>query len=353
MFVYRLAAGRGATLLATLSLLFFGACASGPAPRGHASGAEAAPRPQPAPAGFTDLQSLARRHELQLRAGTEKIRLERNGRRAEISRASRVAYVDGNLVLMSSIPEARGERVFVAADFGQKLEGWARLASRPLPPTPKAKRPAPRPMTPVVASMPAPRPARDALSRLRVMIDAGHGGKDPGALSAQGLREKDIALAVALDLRDRLERAGAEVSMTRSTDRFISLDRRTALARQRDIDAFVSIHANGATNRQARGIEVFRARRRESGHRADKLEESTRLARALYSALTPVSPYRDRGVKDSPGFRVLRKNRHPAALVELGFLTNSGEAKLLGQARYRRELTQSLVEGLRSFAAGL
>lgn len=209
-----------------------------------------------------------------------------------------------------------------------------------------------------------------------VVIDPGHGGRDPGA-SGRGLREKDVTLSVALDLRDRLRARGFDVRMTRETDRTVSLEERTAMAEGVGADVFVSIHANAAPGPAAHGIETYfldetderhslRVAARESGVSPAELddldralaglrmsvvsERSAELARDVHTGVVRgvgdvYGSVRDLGVKKGP-FHVLFLSNAPSILVEVGFLTHRGEARRLDSRLYRAVLAEQMARGL-------
>lgn len=173
-----------------------------------------------------------------------------------------------------------------------------------------------------------------------VVIDAGHGGKDPGASGRSGLHEKhvvlDIALVVAAKLRDR----GYNVKLTRSTDVFIPLDGRVDIAERARAEIFVSIHADAAGNSSASGMTVFVPKRRDDysmSLRAGKLVESQAGAVVGDS----------RGVqKHSKNLRVLEHTSCPAMLVEVGFLSNGAEERQLASPEYRKRVGDAIATGL-------
>lgn len=217
----------------------------------------------------------------------------------------------------------------------------------------------------------------------RIVIDAGHGGKDPGAISPGGRYEKDLVLAVALALRDELKRRAPdlEVVMTRDTDCFLSLGERTALANKVDGQLFVSIHANAAKDRRARGYEVFFLRPGKNQHARQVAlrenasldfegdgrgavlpqdwilasmaqsvwaEESQNLAALLATELESAGRRRRRSVQQA-GFQVLVGASMPAVLVECGFITNQDDEALLRGAEGRKKLAKELADGLLRF----
>ncbi len=221
----------------------------------------------------------------------------------------------------------------------------------------------------------------------RVVIDPGHGGKDPGAVSPSGVKEKDITLKVAKLLAAALkEYSGSEVILTRDRDIFLPLEERTAIANSRGADLFISIHVNSATTAEARGLEThvldvvasddeaMRVAARENASSArsfselqnivqellnnTKLQESLRLANSVQEIM--VSDLRrvhgeqilDRGIRRAP-FVVLIGAQMPALLVELGFLSNSADERLLTDDRYQERLARSIAAGIGEYAAGL
>jgi N-acetylmuramoyl-L-alanine amidase len=214
----------------------------------------------------------------------------------------------------------------------------------------------------------------------RVIIDAGHGGHDTGAIGKSGAREKDIALKIALKLAHRLRKAGLEVLMTRDDDAFIRLDERTAFANRRRGDLFISIHCNSAVGSKLSGVETYtlntssdrysiRLAARENAHSergvgdlqlilADlatkaNTEESTRLAnrvqREMVAGLKPLNPsVRDLGHKEALFF-VLLGAKMPAILVETSFLSNPTEEKLLTSEAYQDDAAASIARGVTRF----
>jgi N-acetylmuramoyl-L-alanine amidase len=176
-----------------------------------------------------------------------------------------------------------------------------------------------------------------------IALDPGHGGQDPGAVTAAGLYEKDIALTVAQECARRLRERGFRVMLTRSDDRYLSLQQRVDLAVARQAGMFISIHANAAWNPDARGAEVFYY----GGMFAPA--ESADLADACFQSLLPVTPWPDRAVK-AADYHVLRENPLPAALVELGFMTNAEEVANLASPLYQADLASALADAIEGFS---
>ena len=216
----------------------------------------------------------------------------------------------------------------------------------------------------------------------RVVIDAGHGGRDPGApmRSNARIREKDVTLEVALKLGEVLRARGVDVVFTRTTDTLIALDDRGHLANQADGDVFISIHVNAANPNwkdpgAARGFETYflAAAKTEDARRVEEMEneavrfeskretptgdplsfilndmlqnehlrESSDLAEIVQQHLKVVHPGPSRGVKQA-GFRVLVNAFMPAVLVELGFGTNAAEAEFLASPNRQREMAKAV-----------
>lgn len=216
-----------------------------------------------------------------------------------------------------------------------------------------------------------------------VVIDAGHGGENDGARGPRGLLEKQAVLAVARDLAEQLRSLGIEVVLTRDGDSFVALERRTAIANDARGDLFVSIHANAAEDASIRGTETFflsfeasddsarRVASRENaafgitsdvlGESADPLlailtdmassdyeQESEDFAKLAQAELARLDPPRSRGVKQAP-FAVLTGVQMPAALVEIGFITNASDERDLAARRGRERIVAALARAVTEF----
>ncbi len=195
----------------------------------------------------------------------------------------------------------------------------------------------------------------------RVVIDAGHGGHDGGAV-AQGLTEKLLTLDLAERLRSRLLKAGLEVIMTRTDDTFISLRERSDIPAKHDADAFVSLHLNTSSGaKDASGIETYYAIHRSlearrslgalwpSGQEEGREDHrSLYLAQCLQSALCRETKAEDRGVRERR-YAVVAHTPCPSALVECGFLTSMEESQQLRQPAYRDRVADGIAEGLLTF----
>jgi N-acetylmuramoyl-L-alanine amidase len=169
-----------------------------------------------------------------------------------------------------------------------------------------------------------------------VVIDAGHGGFDRGGIPGQRVSESMMTLDVALRLRATLQASGYRVVMTRSSDVFVPLGTRVAIANSYRNGIFVCIHFNSATRRGANGIETY-----------FYSSQSLPLASAIHYYVAGGAPSPNRGVRRR-GYFVLRRTAIPAVLVECGFLTNPYEAQYVSTASYRQRLADEIARGVRN-----
>ena len=212
-----------------------------------------------------------------------------------------------------------------------------------------------------------------------VVIDPGHGGTDPGAIGPSGVKEKDVNLKIALALKKKLEAGNRieRVILTRSTDKFIRLEERTAIAQKNQADLFISIHCNSSKNRKAYGIETYllsftedpeslavAARENATNARgvselrdiikkyvlSSKIDESKSLATQVQNSLIRTlsnnySKIKNKGVKKAP-FVVLIGADVPSILVEISFISNSREEKRLTSSRYIDRVATAISDGV-------
>ncbi|SRR6266700_2252566 len=171
-------------------------------------------------------------------------------------------------------------------------------------------------------------------SPVTVVIDAGHGGYDRGGIPGQRIAEKDMTLDVAQRLKNVLSASGYRVVMTRSTDVFVPLGGRVAIANSYRNAIFVCIHFNATGRSGASGIETYFYSR-----------ESLPLASAIHYYVTGGAPSANRGVRRR-GYYVLRRTSIPAVLVECGFLTNPTEAAYAQSVSYRQKLAEEIAAGI-------
>ncbi len=218
----------------------------------------------------------------------------------------------------------------------------------------------------------------------KIVIDPGHGGKDPGAIGRGGLKEKDVTLRLSRMLRERLANdSGPKIIMTRDTDVFIPLEERTAIANKYDADLFISIHINASPKRTASGIETYilnisndeeakRVAARENATstrsvsdlefilndliRTAKTNDSVRLATAVQERLVKnlkerYGDTRSNGVKGAP-FYVLVGTKMPSILIEVSYISNPNEEKKLQDEKYLREVIEGISSGLMRYING-
>lgn len=232
------------------------------------------------------------------------------------SNAGGVVLVPPSGVSILSIPDQRGSSQPIA-----------------VPPTPQQP---PQPQTPTT-------PARPRDGQFVVVIDPGHGGRDPGAVGIGGLQEKEVIFPISQRVTELLRAQGVEVIMTRTDDRTLDLAPRVEIANRANATVFVSIHANSISlsRPDVNGIETYYAS--ESGRR---------LAEIIHANILPASGMRDRGVK-SARFYVLRYTNMPAALLEIGFVTGEEDVRLLRDAAWRERMAQAIAQGILQYLRGL
>lgn len=234
---------------------------------------------------------------------------------------------------------------------------------------------------------PSGKDLQDKLSIRKIAIDPGHGGKDPGAVGPNRTREKDITLAIASRLGRKLEQdLGVEVVYTRRNDQFVGLSRRARIAREAGADLFVSLHCNAGRRRAAGGIEVYFLSEAKTAAAAEVaarenaaiafeedapetqtdntlsgialqiltaqyLRESQDLAASIRGRMARrFKQMDDRGVKQA-NFSVMRgtMGNMPSVLIEMGFISNPSEEKLLKTERFQKDMANAIFEGIRTF----
>lgn len=193
-----------------------------------------------------------------------------------------------------------------------------------------------------------------------IVIDPGHGGKDPGRVSGSEY-EKDWALKVSLALAEELRRLGHPVELTRTDDRFVELVDRAAFSNRETRAAFVSIHFNAAAT-DASGIETYYAWPREpetmarmsARHQVPpemhlRDDRSRLLAERVQASVSAATGARDRGALNNNSHAVTRRTEAPAILVECGFLSNPAELALIQSDDYRARMVKGLAEGIHAW----
>jgi N-acetylmuramoyl-L-alanine amidase len=243
--------------------------------------------------------------------------------------------------------------------------------------------PTDRPPDPITQT-PPPSATPPERKQWTIVLDAGHGGDDPGSIGPRQTQEKAVTLMVARQLRERLQREnGVRVLMTRDEDEFVTLADRTRIANREQADLFVSIHANSARNHSAEGFETYflSAAKTEDEKRVARMEnsairyenpqidpeslgdlnfilwdlaqneylrESSTLAETIQEALSRQLPLKSRGVKQA-GFFVLNGAFMPAVLFEMAFISNPEEEALLNDSAFRTRLVDGLADSLLNY----
>ncbi|PKM92552.1 MAG: hypothetical protein CVU80_02750, partial [Elusimicrobia bacterium HGW-Elusimicrobia-4] len=217
----------------------------------------------------------------------------------------------------------------------------------------------------------------------KIVVDAGHGGEDPGAIGPKGTKEKDINLIIAQRLREILKKNGYEVFLTRADDTFIPLADRTRFANKVMADLFVSIHCNASISDDTRGFEIYFLSDKATDRAAEavaNMENSViALEKSSFSGKRDIEKLllsmavtefmnesatlcgtvnlqvcdnflnlNSRGVKQA-NFYVLRGATMPAVLVEVGFLSNVKEEKLLNQKKFQKKITENIFNGIKEY----
>lgn len=267
--------------------------------------------------------------------------------------------------------------------YGQDAPALADATGPAIAAPPPGKTPEIRPIAKGAAKVPFSQQL--GLTVKRVVIDAGHGGKDPGAVGYQKLKEKDVTLRIAKALAAKIRKElKIEAVLTRDGDNFIQLEGRPGIAKAERGDLFISIHCNSAPTKNAYGIETYHldftsdraaiavaARENASSERGvseqeailhdlvltSKRNDSIQLARAVQGSMVGnlgkrYDNVRDLGVKGAP-FVVLIGANIPAILIETGFVSNPREAKRLKDPKYIDHLTDSVVAGIDKYVKSL
>jgi N-acetylmuramoyl-L-alanine amidase len=273
-------------------------------------------------------------------------------------------------------PMAVGETAF-AAEAAPAPAPTPQAASAAVTQPPSAAQPAAESVQAAFTLPPAPRKPRSSRAKMTVVLDAGHGGVDPGAIGRSGTYEKTITLAMARDLRDVLEATGRyRVVLTRDRDIFIRLRDRVALARKAGADLFISLHADSIKNRKISGPSVYtlseKASDKEAAALAEKenkadllagvdltdappdvanilldltqretMNQSARFATGMIGEISKVAkPLRN--THRFAGFAVLKAHDVPSVLIEMGFLSSKKDEERLTSRRYRRTLADAI-----------
>jgi N-acetylmuramoyl-L-alanine amidase len=266
-----------------------------------------------------------------------------------------------------------------AARLVLDLSGPARLLRQEV-----VRSPAPALVFDLAATDIAAAPVRRELNRQRVIvIDAGHGGRDPGAIGATGVREKDVVLHAALQLREALGASGRyRVELTRDSDRFVELQERVRFARAQHADLFISLHADSHSNRDAHGAAIYTLSERGASRaqtimaaqdweldlgqaprdaavgdilvdlaQRETTNRSAQFAQTLIPRIGAVSPLLTNSHRNA-GFFVLLAPDVPAVLVETGFLSNVADERRLSDPRASQAMAQAMAGAVDTYFAG-
>nr|WP_230966948.1 N-acetylmuramoyl-L-alanine amidase [Nostoc commune] len=232
-------------------------------------------------------------------------------------------------------PQQIGDQLLVAIQGSRRvvaLPGRPPFALPGLPPPNRGPFPDPNNPNPQPPTQPQRRVTN---GRVVVLIDPGHGGKDPGAVGLGGLREKDIILSIGKRIAQVLQQNGVQVVMTRDSDYFVTLPGRVQLAERANADVFVSIHANavGPGRSDVSGLETY------------YYGSGLGLARTVHNSILQGVNVRDRGVRRARFF-VLRKSSMPSILVETGYLTGRDDNAKLRTSAYQNQMADAIARGV-------
>ncbi|WP_449240623.1 N-acetylmuramoyl-L-alanine amidase [Desulfoscipio gibsoniae] len=188
--------------------------------------------------------------------------------------------------------------------------------------------------TPTETNDPADQPQAPELDDKLIILDAGHGGKDVGAVGYSGKYEKDLVFDITNQLKTALENEGYTVILTRSDDSFVSLEERVDIADRTNAFAFISIHANSAANSSVEGLEVFKY-----------YGSDPKLAQDMLDSILMQTGQVNRKVKEA-GFYVIKNTLMPAILIETGFISNPKEEDFLWDPENQKDIVRGIVEGI-------
>ncbi len=174
-----------------------------------------------------------------------------------------------------------------------------------------------------------------------IVIDAGHGGDDPGSINGDVL-EKDLNLQLALKLEEALKEGGYEVVMTRRDDSELGLYERAELANDANADLFISLHQNSFADSSVHGIEVFY-------NEGQKSDESKQLAQFIQTHLVAQTGAKDRGIRSYDELVVTRETEMPACLIETAYISNDNELSLIITDDYQNQIIKGIVNGINQF----
>lgn len=190
-----------------------------------------------------------------------------------------------------------------------------------------------------------PRKTPSSKKDVVIVVDAGHGGRDPGATS-NGYNEKDINIDVAKRVQSQLQDAGYTVVMTRTSDTAVNIMNRPKIANEAEAHVFLSIHSNSSLNTESEGIESLYAPRDLT---SVKYDAQYPLVKAVHTELIKATGMFDRGIKQRPDLIVLKHTEMSAVLVELGFMSNEKDLQLLQTDSYKQSCANGIVSGIKKY----
>lgn len=310
--------------------------------------------------GKTYLKDICEQYDIQWQIDgvSQVIYLTHQSSAAKVLIGSEIVHLKGNQIYLSEPLRRESAGIVVPVDFKWKV------------------------IDPLISSGSIVSRREIVVTPLTIVVDAGHGGKDPGAIGGSGIQEKEVNLDIAKRLERRLKDLGFKVVMTRTRDIFISLEERTEIASRAKADLFISVHANSNPSKSIQGLEVYTQReltweelkedQRKHNHRlimnslsmarnpdlektlTDMLANyketvSPLLAAYIGRGVTKTTSAENRGTKHA-GFFVLRNNLIPSVLVEVGYLSNRYEEGLLRTGSYREQIAQGIAESVQEYA---
>jgi len=178
-------------------------------------------------------------------------------------------------------------------------------------------------------------------SNIKIVLDPGHGGRDLGASPDGSPAEKEIVLEIATRVQGILKQKGLAVLLTRQTDEYVSLSRRASFSNDNHPTLFVSIHANSCPSAEVNGFEIYYA---EDGRERDTVQAANFIQQSLKKA----TDARDRGIRKF-NYTVLARTKCPSVLIEVGYLSNPGEASLLSKSSYRKKVAEGIADGILAY----
>lgn len=291
---------------------------------------------------FICIDDFCKQHDLQYSFNTldDIVKIYSNRIDTRLILGSSVAYYNGQIFNLKESPEYSEGRIFVPRQLGKILFSKEPILFKP------------------------------AFTIKTIVIDPGHGGKDPGAISCRGMKEKNLNLKISKYLKNELEERGFRVFLTRDKDVFLSLQSRVDIAKRHKADIFISIHANSNRSRKIRGTEVYylTPSRLNSEERALKMAKQEKLCQGgdldaerilwdmiftkNYALSVDLShslyfSFRNLGFSVKPPrkapFYVLRLAYVPSVLVETGYLSNRYEEKWLQKSSYQKQIAEAIA----------